>query len=158
MPCPANSDGHGQVFHDGNPLHGAAPNPRSRHSERQDSAPARRPAQKEGGGGAADRVAASPSPSPSQPDSGTAAASSSSRADRWWRCTWAARPEAQARVERDARQARREAEMIVRGAALERAEGEARRRAEDELSLRLVASTSKPCPGCGWAIEKNSGW
>lgn len=107
-------------------------------------------------------MAASPSPSPSPPDSGTAAASSSSRADRWWRCTWAARPEAQAqaqaRVERDARQARREAEMIVRGAALERAEGEARRRAEDELSLRLVASTSKPCPGCGWAIEKNSGW
>ncbi len=29
---------------------------------------------------------------------------------------------------------------------------------EEELSQKIVASTSKPCPGCGWSIEKNEGW
>ncbi|KAK5997203.1 E3 ubiquitin-protein ligase RNF19B-like protein [Cladobotryum mycophilum] len=34
----------------------------------------------------------------------------------------------------------------------------ARRRQEEEESRRLMSQTTKPCPGCGWAIEKNSGW
>jgi hypothetical protein len=33
-----------------------------------------------------------------------------------------------------------------------------RRKREDEKSAVTVARTTKPCPGCGWAIEKNHGW
>jgi hypothetical protein len=34
----------------------------------------------------------------------------------------------------------------------------ARRKAEEDLSRETVGKTTKPCPGCGWAIEKNEGW
>jgi hypothetical protein len=34
----------------------------------------------------------------------------------------------------------------------------ARRKAEEEMSRETVGKTTKPCPGCGWAIEKNDGW
>lgn len=33
----------------------------------------------------------------------------------------------------------------------------ARRKAEEEMSRETVGRTTKPCPGCGWAIEKNDG-
>jgi uncharacterized protein YbaR (Trm112 family) len=33
-----------------------------------------------------------------------------------------------------------------------------RKKEEEEKSAMTVALTSKPCPGCGWAIEKVSGW
>lgn len=33
-----------------------------------------------------------------------------------------------------------------------------RRKREDEQTLATVNKTTKPCPGCGWAIEKNAGW
>ncbi|UKZ62868.1 uncharacterized protein TrAtP1_004100 [Trichoderma atroviride] len=32
-----------------------------------------------------------------------------------------------------------------------------RRKAEEEMSRETVGRTTKPCPGCGWAIEKNDG-
>lgn len=34
----------------------------------------------------------------------------------------------------------------------------ARKKREEEKSNRTLARTTKPCPGCGWAIEKNLGW
>ncbi|OAQ73184.2 ring finger domain-containing protein [Pochonia chlamydosporia 170] len=34
----------------------------------------------------------------------------------------------------------------------------ARRRKEDERSLEVVRKVAKPCPGCGWAIQKFDGW
>jgi hypothetical protein len=34
----------------------------------------------------------------------------------------------------------------------------ARRKKEDEKSAATVNKTTKPCPGCGWHIEKNQGW
>jgi hypothetical protein len=34
----------------------------------------------------------------------------------------------------------------------------AKRAQEEQQSARTVAMTSKPCPGCGWSIEKNDGW
>ncbi|CRK13865.1 hypothetical protein BN1723_010137, partial [Verticillium longisporum] len=34
----------------------------------------------------------------------------------------------------------------------------ARRKREDEQSMATIDRTTKKCPGCSWAIEKNSGW
>ena len=34
----------------------------------------------------------------------------------------------------------------------------ARRKVEEEMNRITIGRTTKPCPGCGWAIEKNDGW
>jgi hypothetical protein len=34
----------------------------------------------------------------------------------------------------------------------------ARQKKEEDESRATVIRTTKPCPGCGWAIEKNDGW
>ncbi|EFQ31528.1 IBR domain-containing protein [Colletotrichum graminicola M1.001] len=52
--------------------------------------------------------------------------------------------------ERDERERARRAVALARKVA-------ARRKAEEEQSRITVDQTTKPCPGCGWAIEKNSG-
>jgi len=77
--------------------------------------------------------------------------------------------EEQAEVDR-ARREREERERAIRDARERAAREEERRRAdemrqslarrkrEEEQSQRTVAMTSKPCPGCGWSIEKNDGW
>ncbi|KAF7544941.1 hypothetical protein G7Z17_g9555 [Cylindrodendrum hubeiense] len=57
------------------------------------------------------------------------------------------RREERARQERE--QARKAAELVRKIAA--------RRKREEQQSEATVASTTKPCPGCGWAIEKNDG-
>ena len=69
-----------------------------------------------------------------------------------------------------ARREREERERQLREAEERRVREEERRRAdemrqslarkkrEEEQSQRIVAMTSKPCPGCGWSIEKNDGW
>ncbi|KPM44312.1 hypothetical protein AK830_g2230 [Neonectria ditissima] len=57
------------------------------------------------------------------------------------------RREERARQERD--QARKAAELVRQIAA--------RRKREEKQSEATVNSTTKPCPGCGWAIEKNDG-
>jgi hypothetical protein len=57
------------------------------------------------------------------------------------------------RLERE----RREREATQKAIALERAIM-ARRKTEEEKSQATVSRTTKPCPGCGWAIEKNDGW
>jgi hypothetical protein len=53
--------------------------------------------------------------------------------------------------ERRERVEREERERVVREAAV-------RRKREEEESLRVVGSTTKPCPGCQAPIEKNEGW
>ncbi|OHW89606.1 RING finger domain-containing protein [Colletotrichum incanum] len=58
--------------------------------------------------------------------------------------------------ERETRE-REERERARKAAALARKVA-ARRKAEEEQSRATVSRTTKPCPGCGWAIEKNSGW
>ena len=71
------------------------------------------------------------------------------------------RVEEVARLERIAAEARereeRAREEQRRAAEAMRAEV-LRRRREDEETAATVARTTKPCPGCGWAIEKNRGW
>ncbi|KAL6400662.1 hypothetical protein AUP68_16376 [Ilyonectria robusta] len=57
------------------------------------------------------------------------------------------RREDRARQERE--QARKAAELVRKIAA--------RRKREEQQSEATVSSTTKPCPGCGWAIEKNDG-
>jgi uncharacterized protein YfiM (DUF2279 family) len=52
---------------------------------------------------------------------------------------------------------RKEMERAKRAAALARKIA-ARQKKEEELSNHTVSRTTKPCPGCGWAIEKNKGW
>jgi tRNA(Ile)-lysidine synthase TilS/MesJ len=57
------------------------------------------------------------------------------------------------RIERE----RMEREAAQKAIAMERAIL-ARRKREDEQTQATVRRTTKPCPGCGWAIEKNDGW
>ncbi|KAL0941394.1 ring finger domain-containing protein [Colletotrichum truncatum] len=56
------------------------------------------------------------------------------------------------RVQREAA----EKERARRAVALARKVA-ARRKAEEEQSQATMSRTTKPCPGCGWAIEKNAG-
>jgi hypothetical protein len=71
------------------------------------------------------------------------------------------RAEEVARQERTAREARvreeRSREEQRRAAEAARAEV-LRRKQEEQKTSATVARTTKPCPGCGWAIEKNGGW
>ncbi|PNP73326.1 hypothetical protein FNYG_13333 [Fusarium nygamai] len=46
----------------------------------------------------------------------------------------------------------------LRNAAEERRKIAARRREEEAKSNATLRATSKPCGGCGWAIEKSFGW
>ncbi|KAL6885182.1 hypothetical protein HDV57DRAFT_417085 [Trichoderma longibrachiatum] len=55
------------------------------------------------------------------------------------------------RREREERERTRKAIELARQIA-------ARRKKEEEMSRITVGRTTKPCPGCGWAIEKNDGW
>ncbi|KAI5467019.1 hypothetical protein BGZ63DRAFT_341655, partial [Mariannaea sp. PMI_226] len=57
------------------------------------------------------------------------------------------RRDERARQERE--QARKAAELVRKIAA--------RRKREEQMSQEVVNQTTKPCPGCGWAIEKNDG-
>ncbi|OIW27611.1 hypothetical protein CONLIGDRAFT_441211 [Coniochaeta ligniaria NRRL 30616] len=57
--------------------------------------------------------------------------------------------EAREKEER-AREERRKATEAMRAEVL-------RKKQEEEKSAATVAKTTKPCPGCGWAIEKNAG-
>lgn len=52
---------------------------------------------------------------------------------------------------------REERDRAKKAAALAR-QIAARRKREEEKSQAMVEKTTKPCPGCGWAIEKNRGW
>ncbi|KAL6864189.1 hypothetical protein J3F83DRAFT_742860 [Trichoderma novae-zelandiae] len=52
--------------------------------------------------------------------------------------------------EREERERMRKAIELARQIA-------ARRKIEEEMSRLTVGRTTKPCPGCGWAIEKNDG-
>ncbi|CRK21366.1 hypothetical protein BN1723_012357 [Verticillium longisporum] len=61
--------------------------------------------------------------------------------------------EERTRVERE-RQARRKAAEAAEKAR----KTAARRKREDEQSMATMNRTTKKCPGCDWAIEKNSGW
>ncbi|TFA99438.1 hypothetical protein CCMA1212_008746 [Trichoderma ghanense] len=54
------------------------------------------------------------------------------------------------RREREERERTRKAIELARQIA-------ARRKIEEEMSRITVGRTTKPCPGCGWAIEKNDG-
>ncbi|KAL7819223.1 hypothetical protein V8C44DRAFT_317345 [Trichoderma aethiopicum] len=54
------------------------------------------------------------------------------------------------RREREEREKTRKAIELARQIA-------ARRKKEEEMSRITVGRTTKPCPGCGWAIEKNDG-
>lgn len=62
-------------------------------------------------------------------------------------------------LERQVREARERAEREERKRIANEARAlAARRKREEESSQRTIAMTSKPCPGCGWSIEKKSGW
>ncbi|KAK1622550.1 hypothetical protein BDP81DRAFT_334277 [Colletotrichum phormii] len=65
--------------------------------------------------------------------------------------------EQQAEIQEHEARERAERERARKAAALARKVA-ARRKAEEEQSRVTVSRTTKPCPGCGWAIEKNSGW
>ncbi|KAF9762172.1 hypothetical protein IL306_003549 [Fusarium sp. DS 682] len=43
-------------------------------------------------------------------------------------------------------------------AAEERRRNAARKKADEAKTRALLKTTTKPCQGCGWAIEKNAGW
>ncbi|KAM0285772.1 hypothetical protein ACHAQH_001233 [Verticillium albo-atrum] len=60
--------------------------------------------------------------------------------------------EERARLERE-KEARRKAAEAVEKAR----QAAARRKREDEQSVATMNRTTKKCPGCSWAIEKNSG-
>lgn len=63
----------------------------------------------------------------------------------------------QAELRRREERARQEREQAKKAAELKRKIA-ARLKRENEMSERMVSQTTKPCPGCGWAIEKNDGW
>ncbi|KAJ4255589.1 hypothetical protein NW762_009586 [Fusarium torreyae] len=52
---------------------------------------------------------------------------------------------------------RQERERAQKAAKLAR-QVAARRKKEEDRSKATVDRTTKPCAGCGWAIEKNRGW
>ena len=60
-------------------------------------------------------------------------------------------------AQRQAEGERREHEEARAALALQRAIL-VRQKREDDQSEVTMAKTSKPCPGCGWAIEKQEGW
>lgn len=63
------------------------------------------------------------------------------------------------RREEEARQARQRAEREEQQRKLqEQRRLAARRIQQEDESQKTIARTTKPCPGCGWAIEKNAGW
>ncbi|KAF5007540.1 hypothetical protein FDECE_6131 [Fusarium decemcellulare] len=64
--------------------------------------------------------------------------------------------EERAELKRREERARQEREQAERAAKLAR-QIAARRKREEEQSKATVSRTTKPCPGCGWAIEKNDG-
>ncbi|KAI3537551.1 hypothetical protein CSPX01_10139 [Colletotrichum filicis] len=64
--------------------------------------------------------------------------------------------EQQAEIQQNEARERAERERARKAVALARKVA-ARRKAEEEQSRVTVNRTTKPCPGCGWAIEKNSG-
>lgn len=69
------------------------------------------------------------------------------------------RREREARLARERERERERAEREERKKrAEEMAKEAARRKKEDELTSQTLARTTKPCPSCGWAIEKNLGW
>lgn len=65
--------------------------------------------------------------------------------------------EEQAEMLRREERARQEREQAQKAAQLIR-QIAARRKKEEEKSQATLTRTTKPCPGCGWAIEKNRGW
>ncbi|KAI8678246.1 RING-type domain-containing protein [Fusarium keratoplasticum] len=64
--------------------------------------------------------------------------------------------EDQAERRRQEERERKEREQAQKAAKLAR-QIAARRKREEEQSRATVSQTTKPCPGCGWAIEKNRG-
>ncbi len=71
----------------------------------------------------------------------------------------AERERAERQRREEAERQRREAERLAREREAEQVRREAaRKKAEEDLSRVTVEMTTKPCPGCGWAIEKNQGW
>ncbi|EON96989.1 putative ibr domain-containing protein [Phaeoacremonium minimum UCRPA7] len=63
------------------------------------------------------------------------------------------------RREEEARTARQRAEREEQQRTLaEQRKIAARRMYQEDESQKTIARTTKPCPGCGWAIEKNAGW
>lgn len=66
---------------------------------------------------------------------------------------------AQERRETQQRQVRQreERDRATKAVALAR-QIATRRKLEEEQSRETVSRTTKTCPGCGWAIEKNDGW
>ncbi|KND94057.1 hypothetical protein TOPH_01193 [Tolypocladium ophioglossoides CBS 100239] len=65
--------------------------------------------------------------------------------------------EDQAEARRREERSREERERAIKAAALAR-RIIARRQREERQSRETVSKTTRPCPGCGWAIEKNEGW
>ncbi|KAM0381213.1 hypothetical protein ACHAPY_005416 [Fusarium culmorum] len=65
--------------------------------------------------------------------------------------------EDQAEMRRREERARQEREQAQKAAQLAR-QIAARRKKEEAQSKETVSRTTKPCAGCGWAIEKNKGW
>ncbi|TDZ67779.1 E3 ubiquitin-protein ligase RNF19A [Colletotrichum trifolii] len=53
--------------------------------------------------------------------------------------------------ERDEREEKQQAIALARKVA-------SRRKEEEQKSRATMSKTTKACPGCGWAIEKNRGW
>ncbi|KAM0505608.1 hypothetical protein ACHAP8_001837 [Fusarium lateritium] len=67
------------------------------------------------------------------------------------------RREEQAEMRRREDRARQEREQAQKAAKLAR-QIAARRKKEEAQSNATLSRTTKPCAGCGWAIEKNKGW
>jgi IBR domain, a half RING-finger domain len=73
---------------------------------------------------------------------------------------------ARAVQERQARERREREERAILEARRRQADEQRRRmreeaerkRREEQANLNTIARTTKNCPSCGWAIEKNSGW